>query len=355
MDISKTMKTAVLYEKSKIQFEEMPVPEVKPDGVLIKLDYVGVCGSDSHLFANGFIGENYVKYPMVLGHEPGGTVAAVGSEVRTLKMGDKVAIEPGVPCWKCEYCKQGKYNLCPNVYFYASLPVTEGCFAEYVAHPANLCFKLPDNVSTLEGALMEPLAVGFHAASQSGAYVGKSVAILGSGCIGLVTLLSLRSMGIKDITVVDILDNRLQKAKELGAKHIINASDTDPVQKLQEITGGGADFTFETAGNETTLMQIPKMTKRGGTITLVGYTSKGIAQMNVNWIIDNELTIKTVFRYRNHYPTIIKAVSEGLIPLKKIATDIFSFEDIQKGMEYAIEHQDTVTKAIIKINPEAVE
>ncbi len=200
---------------------------------------------------------------------------------------------------------------------------------------------------------MEPLAVGYHAASQSGVKAGKTAAILGSGCIGLVTLLSLKSMGLTDITVIDIMENRLEKAKELGATQVINASKVDPIQTLHAIIGDGADFTFETAGNEKTLLQIAKMTKRGGIITLVGYTSKGIAPLNVNWIIDNEQTIKTVFRYRNHYPAIIKAVSEGRIPIKKIATDIFEFEDIQRGMEYAIQHKELVTKAIIRINPDA--
>ena len=353
MEIPKKMRAAVMNKVGKLDFEMLNVPQVKDDCVLIKLDYVGVCGSDSHLFEHGFIGENHVTEPMVLGHEPGGVVAAVGKNVTSLSVGDRVAVEPGVPCWTCDYCKQGKYNLCPNVYFYASLPVTEGCFAEYIAHPANLCYKLPDNVSTLEGALMEPLAVGFHAASQSGTSVGASAVILGAGCIGLVTMLSLMSMGIRDITVVDVMENRLKKALELGAANVVNASSCDPVEKVRELTGGGADFTFETAGNETTLFQTAKMTKRGGTITLVGYTSSGQANMNVNWIIDNEMTIKTVFRYRNHYPTIIKAVSDGIIPLKKIASDIFEFDDIQKGMEYAIYHKNDVTKAVIRINPDA--
>lgn len=342
-----------MNEIGRLDIEERPIPEPDDESVLIKLDYVGVCGSDTHLFENGFIGENHVTEPMVLGHEPGGAVVSVGKKVTSLKPGDRVAIEPGVPCWKCDYCKQGKYNLCPDVYFYASLPVTEGCFQEYVTHPANLCFKLPDNVSTLEGALMEPLAVGFHAAKQSGACVGSSAVILGSGCIGLMTMLSLRTMGVKDITVVDMMQNRLEKARELGAAHIVNPKDGDPVAKVRELTNGGADFTFETAGNETTLYQTAKMTKRGGTITLVGYTSSGDAKMNVNWIIDNEMNIKTVFRYRNHYPAIIKAVSEGSIPLRKVASDIFDFEDIQKGMDYAIHHKDKVTKAVIRINPDA--
>lgn len=280
-------------------------------------------------------------------------VAAVGKNVSSLKVGDRVAVEPGVPCLKCDFCKQGKYNLCRDVYFYASLPVTEGCFAEYISHPANLCFKLPDNVSTLEGALMEPLAVGFHAANQSLASVGSSAVILGAGCIGLVTMLSLISRGVKDITVVDLMENRLNKALELGAAHVVNASVTDAVAKVLEITGQGADFVFETAGNATTIYQTAKMTKRGGTITLVGYTSSGNANMNVNWIIDNEMTIKTVFRYRNIYPSIIKAVSDGSIPLRKIASDIFDFDDIQKGMEYSIYNKNTVTKAVIRINQAA--
>lgn len=353
MSIPQKMKAAVMNKIGKLDFEMIDIPILQDDCVLIKLDYVGICGSDSHLFEHGFIGENHVTKPMVLGHEPGGTVAAIGKNVTSLKPGDRVAVEPGVPCMKCDFCKQGKYNLCPDVYFYASLPVTEGCFAEYIAHPASLCFKLPDNVSTLEGALLEPLAVGFHAAKQSGACVGSSAVILGSGCIGLVTMLSLHSMGIKNIIVVDVMQNRLDKALELGAAHVVNASECNPVERVREITGGGADFSFETAGNEKTLFQIAKMTKRGGTITMVGYTSSGRAEMDVNWIIDNEMTIKTVFRYRNHYPTLIKAVSEGTIPLKKIASDIFEFNDIQKGMEYAIHNKSQITKAVIRINPDA--
>ncbi|WP_334105246.1 NAD(P)-dependent alcohol dehydrogenase, partial [Muricomes intestini] len=353
MEIQKKMKTAVMNEIGKLDIEMVDVPEVKDDCALIKLDYVGICGSDSHLFEHGFIGENHVTKPMILGHEPGGIVASVGKDVTSLKPGDRVAVEPGIPCWKCSFCKQGKYNLCPNVHFYASLPVTEGCFTEYIVHPANLCYKLPDNVSTLEGALMEPLAVGFHAVRQSGAFAGSTAVILGSGCIGLVTMLSLLSIGIKDITVVDVMQNRLDKALELGAAHVINASKCDPVEKVREITCSGADFTFETAGNSSTLFQIAKMTKRGGTITLVGYTSSGRAELNINWIIDNEMTIKTVFRYRNLYPTIIKAVSDGIIPLRKIASDIFEFKDIQKGMEYAIHNKSHITKAVIRINPNA--
>jgi len=354
MGNSKEMKTAVMNRTGVFDIEMRPIPVPKDDQVLVKLDYVGICGSDSHLFAHGHIGENHVTEPMVLGHEPAGTITAVGKNVIHLTVGDRVAVEPGVPCWKCEFCRQGKYNLCPDVYFYASLPVTEGCFTEYVAHAAAFCHKLPDNVSTLEGSLIEPLAVGYHAVSQSGAHTGASAVVLGAGCIGLTVLLSLINAGIRNVTVVDIMPNRLEKAVEAGAAHIINSSECDAVAEVQRVTRGkGADFVFEAAGNETTLLQSANMLCRGGTLTLIGYTSSGLAKMNINRLIDYEITLKTAFRYRSNYPSVIQAVSDGAIPAKKLATDIFKFSEIQKGMEYAIHHKDTVIKAIIHIDSDA--
>lgn len=343
------MKVAMMNKPGKFDFELKPIPAVKPDDVLVKLEYVGICGSDMHLFKDGYIGENYVKEPMVLGHEPGGVVVEVGANVKNLKVGDRVAVEPGVPCWHCEFCKTGRYNLCPNVYFYASLPVVEGCFAEYIAHPANLCYNLPENMTTMEGALMEPLAVGFHAAMQSGIKVGSKAVVIGAGCIGLVTMLSIKSMGVEEVIVVDLMQNRLDRALELGASKVVNARDEDSVKKVLELTDGGADYVYETAGSEVSIFQTAKMVKRGGVITLVGYTKDGIAKMNVNWLIDNEVTIKTVFRYRNIYPIAIEAVSKGIIPLKKIASDIYEFKDIQLAMEHSINNKDRVTKCLIHI------
>ena len=161
--MEKTMKVAVMNGVEEMGFERRSVPVPKDDEALVKLEYVGICGSDLHYYEDGKIGNYIVKPPFVLGHEPGGTVVAVGKNVKNVKVGDRVALEPGKTCGHCEFCKQGKYNLCPDVVFFATPPV-DGVFCEYVAHEAALCFKLPDNVSTMEGALLEPLAVGFHAA-----------------------------------------------------------------------------------------------------------------------------------------------------------------------------------------------
>ncbi len=215
------MKTAVMEGIGKMGFEERSIPTPKADEVLVKLDYVGICGSDLHYYETGAIGDYVVKPPFVLGHEPGGVVVEVGENVRHLKAGDRVALEPGKTCGHCEFCKEGKYNLCPDVVFFATPPV-DGVFQEYVAHEANLCFKLPDNVSTLEGALIEPLAVGFHAAIQGDAHLGQKAVVMGAGCIGLVTMMALKARGVSQVYVVDIMEKRLEKALELGADGVIN-------------------------------------------------------------------------------------------------------------------------------------
>ena len=203
------MNTAVMLGFGKMGFEERNIPQPKDDEVLVKLEYVGICGSDLHYYETGAIGDYVVEPPFVLGHEPGGTVVEVGKNVKHLKVGDRVALELGKTCGHCEFCKTGRYNLCPDVVFFATPPV-DGVFQEYVAHEADLCFKLPDSVSTLEGALIEPLAVGFHAAMQGGARAGQTAVVMGAGCIGLVTMMALKAMGVSRVYVVDIMEKRLQ-------------------------------------------------------------------------------------------------------------------------------------------------
>ncbi len=189
------MKVAVMLGTGQMGFEERDIPKAKDNEVLVKLEYVGICGSDLHYYETGAIGDYVVKPPFVLGHEPGGTVVEVGKNVKHLKAGDRVALEPGKTCGHCEFCRTGRYNLCPDVVFFATPPV-DGVFQEYVAHEADLCFKLPDNVDTMEGALIEPLAVGFHAAIQGGARAGQTAVVMGAGCIGLVTMMALKAMSI---------------------------------------------------------------------------------------------------------------------------------------------------------------
>ncbi len=343
------MKVAVMEGIGKMGYTTRPIPTPKADEVLVKLEYVGICGSDMHYYETGAIGNYIVEPPFVLGHEPGGVVVEVGENVTHLKPGDKVALEPGKTCGKCEFCRTGRYNLCPDVIFFATPPV-DGVFQEYVAHEADLCFKLPENVSTLEGALIEPLAVGFHAANQGGAHAGQTAVVMGSGCIGLVSMMALKAEGVSKVYVVDIMQKRLDKALELGADGVINAAEEDAVEAILRLTDGkGCDLVIETAGTEITTRQCIHMTKKGATVVLVGYSKTGEMTLPMSLALDKELEFKTVFRYRHIYPMAIEAVAAGKVDLKGIVTDIFDFDDIQNAMDKSVADKANIVKAVVKI------
>jgi L-iditol 2-dehydrogenase len=344
-----TMKVAVMNGIGKMGYTTKPIPVPEDEEVLVKLEYVGICGSDMHYYENGRIGDYIVEPPFVLGHEPGGTVVEVGKKVKYLKPGDRVALEPGKTCGKCKFCREGKYNLCPDVVFFATPPV-DGVFQEYVAHPETLCFKLPDNVSTLEGALIEPLSVGFHAARQGDAHAGQCAVVFGAGCIGLVSMMALKACGVSKVYVVDIMEKRLEKAMELGATGVINAGQEDILAAADRITQGeGFDLAVETAGTEITANQAIEVVRKGSNIVLVGYGKSGKMNLSMSLALDKEVTFKTVFRYRHIYPMAIEAVAEGKVNLKGIATHIFDFNDIQRAMDESVKDKARIVKAVVKI------
>ena len=333
----------------KMGFLERPIPAPKEDEVLVKVEYVGICGSDIHYYETGAIGSYVVEPPFVLGHESGGVVVEVGANVEHLRVGDRVALEPGKTCGHCEFCRTGRYNLCPDVVFFATPPV-DGVFQEYVVHEAALCFRLPDNVSTLEGALLEPLSVGFHAASQGGAHVGQTAVVMGAGCIGLVSMMALKTVGVSKVYVVDMIQKRLDKALELGADDVINGTDEDVCEAILRLTDGrGCDLAIEAAGTEITTRQCVCVTKKGATIVLVGYSKNGEMNLPMSLALDKELTFKTVFRYRHIYPIALDAVASGKVNLQNIVTDIFDFDDIQAAMDKSVSDKANIVKAVIKI------
>lgn len=347
--MEKKMKVAVMNGVGKMGFVEREIPQPADNEVLVKLEYVGICGSDMHYYETGRIGDYVVEPPFVLGHEPGGVVVEVGKNVTHLKVGDRVALEPGKTCGHCEYCREGKYNLCPDVVFFATPPV-DGVFQEYVAHEAALCFKLPENVDTLEGALIEPLAVGFHAANQGGAHAGQTAVVFGAGCIGLVSMMALKAEGVSRVYVVDIMQKRLDKAMGLGATGVINSMKTDVQEEIGRLTEGkGVDLVIETAGMEVTTRQAIHVTKKGATIVLVGYSKTGEMTLPLSLALDKELTFKTVFRYRHIYPMAIEAVASGKVNLKGIVSNIFNFDDIQAAMDKSVSDKANIVKSVVKI------
>lgn len=345
-------KAAFMRGTGRMAIREIPVPEAREKEVLVKLEYVGICGSDVHYYHTGRCGafEVNLEEDFMLGHECAGTVVKTGPGAERLKPGDRVALEPGIPCGKCEFCKSGHYNLCPDVQFLATPPV-QGCYEEYIAFPEDMCFLLPENVSTLEGALIEPLSVGFYAADQGSVGVGDTAVILGSGCIGLVTLLACKARGAGKIIVADLVDARLEKARELGADHVINSGKMDIIEAIGSITGGrGGDVVFETAGAPATIAQTPFAVRRGGRIVLVGMSSQPEINYNFAQIMDKEAEIKSVFRYRNMYPKAIAAVAGGAVDVKKVVTHQYDLERVQEAFDEAVNNKTDLVKAVIRIH-----
>lgn len=338
-----------MTDLDKMEIRDAQMPQASAKEVVVELEYVGICGSDVHYFHDGRCGDYKVEGDFMLGHECAGTVVELGEGVENLKVGDKVALEPGITCGQCEFCKSGRYNLCPDVQFLATPPV-QGCYENYIAFPENMCFKLPDNISTKEGALVEPLSVGMHAANQGDVRLGDSVVILGAGCIGLVTLLACKAHGATDITVVDVIPKRLDYALKLGATRVINGMEKDAAAEIDKLTdNAGVDKVFETAGAPVTIQQTPYMVKNGGTIVLVGISAQEKIEYNFAKIMAKEAKIESVFRYRNIYPQAIAAIADGIIDVSGIVTHEFDFDDIQEAFDCAIHNKDDVVKAVIKL------
>lgn len=329
--------------------KDIPMPKLGDKDVLIKVDVVGICGSDVHYYQHGKIGDFVVEGDFILGHECAGEIVKIGKKVKNLAVGDRVALEPGKTCGKCELCKGGKYNLCRDVEFFATPPY-HGVFANYVSHPEDMCFKLPDNVSNLEGALVEPLAVGLHASDRGRVKLGDTVVIFGSGCIGLVTTLACKAKGASQIIVVDILEKRLKMAEKIGATNVINGKNVDAIKEIAGLTNGrGADVVIDAAGVEATVKQTVDVVKPGGTIVLVGMTPKDEIEFNFMKLMNKEAEVRPIFRYRNLYPIAINAIASGAIHVKDIVSHEFDFEHTKEAFDFVVNNGSDVVKAVIKV------
>ncbi|MDA8220000.1 MAG: NAD(P)-dependent alcohol dehydrogenase [Dehalococcoidales bacterium] len=341
------MKAAVLHKAHDLRIQEVPKPTIGPAEVLVKIKAVGICGSDMHLFHEGSIGNTVLAQPLVLGHEAAGEVVEVGQEVSSFSVGDRVALEPGVPCRQCAYCKRGEYHLCPSVQFHG-VPSADGFFAEYVAMPSDFVFRLPDSLDFVQGAMLEPFAVGLQAATEGAIKPGESVAILGSGPIGLSTLQAVTVRGATNTMVVDVVDKRLKMAAELGAQHTINATKVDVVAEIARLTDGlGADVVFETAGAVPTTQQSVQAVRRGGTVVMVGVASQANIALDVVRIVRSRLNVKGCFRYVNQYPTAIALAKAGKVDLTSAVTHTFSLDELPEALDFCIKNKDVAIKSVV--------
>jgi len=351
------MLCAVLNKPGEVVLERRPIPRPGPGEVLVRIRRVGVCGSDIHYFTHGHIGNHIVRSPMILGHEAAGEIVALGSNVDERQVGERVALEPGWTCGKCAFCRSGHYNLCPDVVFMATPPY-DGAFREYVAWPASYCFPLPNNMSYEDGAMMEPLAVGLWAAERGQVRPGDSVAIFGSGTIGLMTLEAARAAGASTRFAIDIADYRLDHAKRLGATHVINDRDGSALDTIREVTGrslgcgleaAGVDVAFETAGSLITTRNVLAATRPGGVSVLVGLPPDAMVELDIVSAAGKEIDIRGQFRYANRYPRGIALASSGQVDVTSLVTHHFSLEQVEEALQFADQRKDIALKVMVDV------
>jgi L-iditol 2-dehydrogenase len=326
------MKAAVLHKPLEMRIGQIDIPQVGPDEVLVRTRVVGICGSDVHYFQHGRIGSFVVEKPHILGHEFSGDLAELGDEVTGLEVGQKVVVEPGRTCGKCQYCREGRYNLCREMRFHGTPPYN-GAFAEYIAVPEQNILLIPEKMSYEEGAMIEPLAVGMMAAERGRVTVHDTVAILGAGPIGQMALQAVRTHGVLEAYVTDVEDYRLDYAEKYGANAVINPAKEDVVERIMEITDNeGVDVVIEASGAMTAIRQAFQIASPGGRIVHVGYPSTDV-QVRLTDVIINELDILGVRRYANVFHAAIKSVSLGKAIVKPFITHSFPFERILEGFE----------------------
>ncbi|KAL2675622.1 hypothetical protein Neosp_011812 [[Neocosmospora] mangrovei] len=341
----------VLNKPGDVTFEERPKPTLEdPHDVLVAINYTGICGSDVHYWVHGSIGKFVVTDPMVLGHESAGTIVEVGEKVKTLKVGDRVALEPGYPCRRCTNCLAGKYNLCPDMVF-AATPPYHGTLTGYWRAPADFCFKLPENVSQQEGALIEPLAVGVHIVKQANVKPGDSVVVMGAGPVGLLCAAVARAYGASKIVSVDIVQSKLDFAKDFAATHTYASQRVSPeenAKNILELAGlpDGADVVIDASGAEPSIQASIHVLKVGGS-----YVQGGMGKSDITFPIMamciKEATVSGSFRYGpGDYPLAIELVATGKVDVKKLVTGIVEFKEAEEAFKKVKEGE--AIKVLIK-------
>ncbi|KAL3430936.1 putative D-xylulose reductase A [Aspergillus tetrazonus] len=328
----------VLEGIHRVKFEDRPIPKLKsPHDVIVNVKYTGICGSDVHYWDHGAIGQFVVKEPMVLGHESSGIVTQIGSAVTSLKVGDHVAMEPGIPCRRCEPCKAGKYNLCEEMAF-AATPPYDGTLAKYYTLPEDFCYKLPESVSLPEGALMEPLGVAVHIVRQANVTPGQTVVVFGAGPVGLLCCAVAKAFGAIRIIAVDIQKPRLDFAKKFAATATFEPSKAPATENATRMIAEndlarGADVAIDASGVEPSVHTGIHVLRPGGT-----YVQGGMGRSEMNFPImaacTKELNIKGSFRYGSgDYKLAIQLVASGQINVKELITGIVKFEDAEQAFK----------------------
>jgi len=343
------MKAAVLTALRQIEIRDIPKPQIQ-DGrdVLLKIERVGVCGSDVHYYTTGRIGHQIVQYPYLVGHECSATVAEVGRKVKNIKAGDQVVVDPAVSCHKCPQCRMGRENTCYKLKFLGTPGQGDGCLREYMVMPDECCLPTKGKLTLDQAALCEPFTIGVYTVKQSRLPAKANIAIFGAGPIGLSCLVAAKVKKPKAIFVTDKLDYRVEVAKKAGASWAVNPDKEDVVKAILEQVPLGVDVAYECAGQQETLDACVSVLRPGGVLSLVGIPEFDIIHLAIHEIRRKELTIINIRRQNRSTPDAMKLIATGKAKIDFMLTHRFKIEQTKEAFDLVADYRDAVIKAMIE-------
>ncbi len=342
------MKAMVLTGIRAMEMHEVPDPKIEaPTDVLIKIGSVGVCGSDVHYYTTGRIGSQVVEYPFAVGHECAGTVVKVGAGVTRFKAGDRIAVEPAMPCGECDQCKVGRSHTCRKLTFLGCPGQAEGSLSEFIVMPEGSCLALKDETSLEAGVLSEPLAIGVYACKLAGELKGKHIGILGSGPIGLSVLMPARAAGVGKVYMTDKIDARLELVKKAGADWVGNVDKLDAVKVVTEAEPLLLDYVFECCGQQEAVDQAVLMLKPGGKLVMIGIPEVDRISFQIDYMRRKEICVQNVRRQNECAERTIELIEDGTLPVEPMITHHFPFERTKEAFDLVAGYEDGVMKAMI--------
>jgi L-iditol 2-dehydrogenase len=344
------MKVAALTDINQIRINEIPDPEIeKPTDVLLKIELVGVCGSDVHYYETGRIGSQIAEFPFIVGHECSATVLDTGSDVTRVKKGDRITVDPAMPCFKCDQCKQDRENTCRKLRFLGSPGQSNGCLCEFVVMPQSSLFPIPDSMSLEQAALAEPATIGLYSVKQANLSPASRIAILGAGPIGLSCMLAARALNTEKCYMTEKIEPRCQTAISAGADWVGNPLKQDIVAEILKLEPLGLDAVLECAGQQETLDQAVKILKPGGRLVLVGIPREEKISFIIDEIRRKELKIINIRRQNNCTQQCLDLIAQGKISPEFMITHRFKLEQTKKAFDLVAKYADGVVKAVIHI------
>jgi L-iditol 2-dehydrogenase len=353
-DYPTTMQAAVTRDWNDIRIEQAPVPKLEPGEVLVRVGACGICGTDLKIVSGVYKGSWPPALPFIQGHEWAGTVAVLGEGVSGLQVGDRVAAENHKGCGTCPNCRRGRYNLCEvarsqgkayKLYGHSA----QGAFAEYAARPAGLLHKLPDSVSFEEGTIVNQGALGLHAIRRCRIEPGDTVAVIGPGLVGLITVQLAKAVGATRVIVAG-RGPRLDLARELGADDIVDITSADTTEAVRALTAGrGADCAFECAGAPSAVVAAINCVKRGGRVAIVGLTGNKPVELNTDRLALDEVDVFGVRSSPNAYPELINLIGAGKVNARKLVSRVYPLEQINDAFEAFRQREGGAIRMVIKI------